>query len=80
MPEKKRLEKKPVIPHEGEPVFVLRAKDDVAIEAVHAYKRALLDFVKYSQENPIIKSIDQWLEDAEQWRADNPDKCQTPTF
>lgn len=75
-----QLEKKPIVPHPGEPVFVFRAKDDIAMDAIKAYRAALLKYVNYSEDSDIIISIDQWIERANAWRRNNPDKCQPPTF
>ena len=62
-----------------EPFFTFRAKDDLAGKVILAY-RALLRQHNYSEVSDEIRSIDEWLNRREQWREENPELCQMPTF
>ena len=70
---------KEIKPLLGEPVFTFRAKDNLSIEVVLTYRRMLLE-QGYEAASDIIKSIDEWVEQADDWRESHSEHCQLPSF
>jgi hypothetical protein len=59
----------------GEPVFVIRAKDDVALQAIGAY---MAYAIAHGVDLAFIEACDALVADFEQWRREHPDLCKTP--
>lgn len=72
--EDKAAKKKAGIP-EDEPLFVLRAQDDLAIPMLHRYKNFALA-AECSQE--FIDKIDEDINAFAVWRTDNRDRTKKP--
>ena len=63
----------------GEPIFTFRAKDDLAVDVVLGYRKLLLE-KGYAEDSDMIKSINEWVEQACEWREKNCDACHLPNF
>jgi len=74
-----QFQKELTFPDPTEPRFTLRAKDNLSGMAVSVY-RDTLKFVGYPDDDPMVKSCDEFLARREEWRAENPDKCKNPDF
>jgi len=64
---------------DDEPMITFRAKDDLSIGVVERYKQEVLANDP-DEESDMIKSLDEWIERAKEWRAEHPALCQLPTF
>ena len=64
-----------VAPHEGEPVFVLRAEDNAAVDALWSY---VVSCRKIGAGEEHIKEVRNVLYEFELWRQANPALCKVP--
>ena len=56
---------------DDEPVFVLRAKDDLAVQTLEYYQ-------EFTETDPFASEVDKCLKAFQEWQAANPDKVKEP--
>jgi hypothetical protein len=56
------------------PVFVIKAKDNLALAALDAYKRACIDMGLSRQADQVQQAADEIF----MWRMRHPDECKQP--
>ena len=74
-----KMAKKVINTLPGEPSITFRAKDDLFTSVVTHYKDLLLAR-GYEEGDDMITSLDEIIDEADNWRELNSDKCQLPTF
>lgn len=58
-----------------EPIFILRAQDDAAVETIEVYK---VEAKTAGSSDDFIEDVDRALLEFENWRLNNADLCKVP--